>query len=70
MMIQIMTASYLDDYEDGKIVEDHGAVEINRSVMQISPISRLPEKVGQVIASLHFLAVAKVIRDLVDHNLR
>jgi len=34
-------------------------------VIPVIPVSGLPEKIGQVVAELHFVAVAAVVRNLI-----
>ena len=49
--------------------EDNEVIENCNTSMLVSHVLHLPEKVGQVIAELHFIAAAKIIRCLVDHDL-
>ena len=42
--------------------DNDGLIEVGRAAIPVNPISHLPEKIGQVIAGLHFLATAKVIK--------
>ena len=49
--------------------EDNEEIENCNTSVPVSHVLRLPEKVGQVIAELHFIAAAKIMRCLVDHDL-
>jgi len=40
-----------------------GVLEIARASAPVSPVSLIPEKVGQVVAAMHFLLLSKMVRN-------
>ena len=64
-VVHVTTIYPLDSNSES---EDDGVIEITRACVPMAEIIRLPKKVGQLIAELHFLALAKVTRNLVNCN--
>ena len=62
-IVHVTTIYPLDSNSES---EDDGLIEIAHACVPMAEIIHLPEKVGQLIAELHFLALAKVARNLVN----
>jgi len=74
------SASPCSDWSDDSIVdvegidedindsEEDASIEVCRASLTLHDVTRLPEKLGQLIAELHFLLVAKFVRHF--HNKR
>ena len=48
--------------------EDDGVIEMARATVPMTEVVPLPEKIGQLVAELHFIALAKIARNLVNCN--
>ena len=48
--------------------EDDGVIEMARATIPMVEVLPLPEKVGQLVAELHFIALAKIARNVVKYN--
>jgi len=48
--------------------ENNEAIETALASVPMEEVVFLPEKVGQLLEEFHFLALAKIIQNLVDHN--
>ena len=65
-VIHVITVYPLDSNSDTS--EDDGVIEMARASIPMAEVVPLPEKVGQLVAGLHFLALAKIMRNLVVSN--
>ena len=57
-------------WEDNSDSENDTTIELTRATIPVNAVTRLPEKLGELMAGLHFLLVAKIVRKVVQKKSR
>ena len=63
MIVDVVTEYQLESNSDS--CEEDKVIECARGPIPTTQVNLLPEKAGQLIAELHFIAVAAIVRNLV-----
>lgn len=65
-IIQVLTVYPLDNGSDSSEVDS--VIEVADVKVPMAKVLPLPEKVGQLVAELHFIALAKIIRNFIKNE--